>query len=1209
MAYLGNSRIASRPKFPALARYGLAVVSVAIALGSAFVLRHYDLPPRFISHFTLIAIAITFWYAGTAPGFLAFLLSCLGLSILDRNHLLLSDFPLESFLVFTTIFTLLVSWFSASRRRTQQLLTEAHDTLELRVTERTAELVRANEKLQNAQGELRRSEALAEQRLRLVVDTTPALINSCRPDGYLDYVNKGWLDYFGFSLETALDRADVMKMSRPSETEVYSSDYQPVIHPEDLPGFAEQWKSMLLSGKPGEREARARRFDGVYRWLLFRAVPLYDETGELVKWYASAFDIEDRKRAEEALKRSESNLAEAQRLAHAGSWSWRVAGRRALHLSAEWYRIYGFDPEKGPPAWEERLQRIHPEDRAKWKRAIDRAIVEKSDYEVEARILLPDGTVKYIHTVGHPVLKAPGELVEFVGSATDITERKQAEEALRRSEASLHEAQRLGQLGSWAWDRSSETVFASPELLRILGVDPKEKSQARGMMIEVGDRETFAEHVHPEDRLGLEQVARKAVAEKRDWEFEYRIVLPNGSIRFVHTRGRPVFDDSGELIEYIGTIMDITERKQAEVALRRSEGYLAEAQRLTHTASWAWRVAERDFLHLSEEWYRMYGFDPEQGLPDWEEVLQRIHPGDLAKWQAAIERAVGEKSDYEIEYRILLPDGSVKYMRTVGHPVVNAAGDLVQFTGSATDITERKQAEVALRRSEGYLAEAQRLTLTGSWAWNVATRQSVYWSQENYRLFGFDPEGGIPSDEAFHERIHPEDRDRVRTDVFVEKPNEGSHFDVDFRIVFPDGAIKYVRSTGHPVRNMSGDLIEYVGTSIDVTERKRVEEERERLLASERAAFAEAVAAQQRFRDLVNSVEGIVWEADVPSFQFLFISKQAERVLGYPVERWLSEPTFWRDHVHPDDRDWAVEFCQNATAEKRDHEFEYRMIAADGSVLWLRDLVTVVVEGDRATRLRGVMVDLTNRKMAEEALRQTMADLAHVSRATTMGELTVSLAHEVNQPIAAAVTNANTCLRWLASDTPNIEEARAAAMRIVKDGTRAGEIISRIRLLFTKSTEQHELVDVNEVIEEMIVLLRAETTRHSISVRTELEADLPPVMGDRVQLQQVLMNLMINGIDAMEGANGTRELTIKSRRTENEEVAVSVTDSGIGLPAQHAEQIFNAFFTTKPNGTGMGLRISRSIIESHRGRLWAADNSPRGATFHFTLPTKAEAQE
>jgi C4-dicarboxylate-specific signal transduction histidine kinase len=249
------------------------------------------------------------------------------------------------------------------------------------------------------------------------------------------------------------------------------------------------------------------------------------------------------------------------------------------------------------------------------------------------------------------------------------------------------------------------------------------------------------------------------------------------------------------------------------------------------------------------------------------------------------------------------------------------------------------------------------------------------------------------------------------------------------------------------------------------------------------------------------------------------------------------------------------------------------------------------------------------RKHAEEARREAQAELARVSRVTTMGELTASLAHEVNQPIAAAVTSANSCLHWLAGDVPNLDKARAAALRIVNDGTRASEIISRIRLLFQKSTPQRELADINEAIREMIVLLHGEATRHNITVRTGLAADLPQVMGDRVQLQQVMMNLMTNSIDAMKEVDGTRELVIKSQRIENEQILVSVSDTGVGLPQELAEQIFNAFFTTKPHGTGMGLRICRSILESHGGRLWAANNSPRGASFHFALPTNIEAKE
>jgi NO-binding membrane sensor protein with MHYT domain len=254
-----------------------------------------------------------------------------------------------------------------------------------------------------------------------------------------------------------------------------------------------------------------------------------------------------------------------------------------------------------------------------------------------------------------------------------------------------------------------------------------------------------------------------------------------------------------------------------------------------------------------------------------------------------------------------------------------------------------------------------------------------------------------------------------------------------------------------------------------------------------------------------------------------------------------------------------------------------------------------------------LIASLFEQKRAEEALRQALADLAHVNRVTTMGELTASLAHEVNQPIAATVTNAHACLNWLAGDTPNLEEARASAMSIVEDGTRAAEIISRTRLLFKKRTPQRELVDVNEVIREMIVLLRSEVTRYSISVRTELAAHLPQVVGDRVQLQQVMMNLITNSVDAMKDVDGTRELAIKSQRAEHEQLMVCVSDTGVGLPPQQADQIFYAFFTTKSHGTGMGLSISRSIVELHRGRLWASDNSPRGATFHVILPTKVEA--
>src|SRR6266852_9231832 len=253
----------------------------------------------------------------------------------------------------------------------------------------------------------------------------------------------------------------------------------------------------------------------------------------------------------------------------------------------------------------------------------------------------------------------------------------------------------------------------------------------------------------------------------------------------------------------------------------------------------------------------------------------------------------------------------------------------------------------------------------------------------------------------------------------------------------------------------------------------------------------------------------------------------------------------------------------------------------------------------------GILMDVTERRRADEErerLRQVQADLAHLSRVTTMGELTASLAHEIRQPISAAVTNAKTCLRWLGRDEPDVAEACEAASRLVKDVTRATDIIDRISGLFKKGVLQRELVDVNELIREMIVLLRSEANRYSISIRTELAEHLPKVMADRVQLQQVFMNLMLNGIDAMKETTGGGELAIKSEADDGQ-LLISVSDTGVGLPPEQADQIFRAFFTTKDNGTGMGLPISRSIIESHGGRLWATGALGSGATFQFTLPT------
>jgi PAS domain S-box-containing protein len=677
---------------------------------------------------------------------------------------------------------------------------------------------------------------------------------------------------------------------------------------------------------------------------------------------------------------------------------------------------------------------------------------------------------------------------------------------------------------------------------------------------------------------------------------------------------------------------EVLQRQRAEEALLRSEAYLAEAQRVSHTGSFGWNVSSGHIV-WSEETFRILEFDPAI-KPTVELILQRTHPEDRAFVKGTLDQAAGDRKAFDVEHRLLMPDGSVKCVRVVGHPSTNDESGNFEFMGAVTDITESKRAEESLRRSEGYLAEAQRLSHTGSWAGAPGPGEIRYWSEECYRALGFDPEKELPRFETFFQRIHPDDQ--ARTMEQLERASrEKTEFEFDYRIVHPGGEIRDIHTVGHPVFSPSGDLVEFVGTQMDVTERKRAEALRDgesRILEM----IARDAPLEETLEKLVRVVEAqfagllcsvLLLDEDgqhtrhgaAPSLPAPY-AKAIDGLCIGPKAGSCGTAMYRREPVVVTDilqdplweayRDVAEPYGFRAC-------WSTPILAHSGKALgsfamYYREPRSPIPAETRAlemaTHLAGIAIERKLAREERERLRQAQADLAHINRVTTMGELTASLAHEIKQPITAAVTDARTCLRWLRRDEPDVAEASEAASRIVTDVTRAAEIISRISLLFKKGALQHELVDVNELIREMIVLLRSEAARYSISIRSDLAEDLPRVMADRIQLQQVLMNLMLNGIDAMKDLAAARELTIRSQRVKDGQLMISVSDTGIGLPLQQPEQIFSAFFTTKAHGTGMGLPISRSIIESHGGRLWATSNSERGASFHFTLPNEVESR-
>ena len=760
------------------------------------------------------------------------------------------------------------------------------------------------------------------------------------------------------------------------------------------------------------------------------------------------------------LKESKAWLEEAQRVAHLGYWVWDLETNHLI-WSDETYRIFGLTPQEGLIDLDKVREMIHPDDREAVFRTAGEAVRSGARADCEHRLFRPNGEMRIVHSLGDLKKDSSGRPYQIFGTTQDITERKRAEEAfqeisrkLLESNARLEEAQRIANVGHYSWNLIENRVVWSDEVYRIYGLSPQQGPIDLAMVREM---------IHPADRELVFHAAEDALQSEVPVDIEHRLVRPDGEVRTIHSVGTVKRDTSGRPYEMFGTAQDVTDRRRSEEALKQSQFYLSEGQRLAHMGSWAFNDSGH---YWSDELYKIYGLDPQNGAPTVEQYLELIHPQDRTSMAETIKCMQEEHCGFDQIERIVRPDGQLRYIRAVAIPVIEQEV-FKGFIGTTMDVTEQELLTQELRREQAYLTEAQSLTHIGSWAANFATMQNFHLSDETYRIHGLDPRQGPTPLERFWATLHPEDEPVVRATI-ENAIRTGTDYEIhEFRIRrADDGQIRVLRSIGH--RNPAGEIGEYVGITMDITELKRAEEEREKL-------------------------------------------------------------------------------------------------------------------------------------------RQLEADLAHINRVNMLGELSAALAHEIKQPIAASITSANACLRWLARDPPDLERARAAAARIEEDGNRAADVINRLRSFYKKgSPPKREAVDIKEILREMTALFRTEALRHSVRIHSELHEERPHVLADRVQLQQVFMNLMLNALEAMKDSGG--ELTITSRSNPEGQLVVSISDTGVGLPAENTERIFDAFHTTKPQGTGMGLAITRSIVEAHGGRVWATANQGAGATLHFTLPAKAGAR-
>jgi PAS domain S-box-containing protein len=562
--------------------------------------------------------------------------------------------------------------------------------------------------------------------------------------------------------------------------------------------------------------------------------------------------------------------------------------------------------------------------------------------------------------------------------------------------------------------------------------------------------------IHPDDLPHVIQVFTQSIGSGSPYEIEQRLRRSDGAFRWFQNNGFPLRDSRGHIVRWCVLLTDIDEQKRAEEALRSSE---RDFKLIIDTIpALVWSARPDGGAEFFNRHYQEFAGLSEEEARDWGWTVL-VHPDDQNGLAAAWQRIMASEAPGEAEARLRRHDGEYRWFLFRTNPLRAAEGTIVKWYGINTDIEDRKQAEVDLRRAYDSFADGQRLSHTGNFTADIVVDEHV-WSEELYRIFEFDLTVPIRV-QAVRDVIHPDDLPSF--DAGFARSLGGADFDLVFRIVTGSGTLKHVR------------------------------------------AFARVI----------------------------------ERVAGRPL-------------------------------------------------------------------FIGAIQDVTETKMAEEALNAARSELAHVARVTTLSTLTASIAHEVNQPLSGIITNAGTCLRMLDADPPNVEGARETARRTIRDGHRASEVVTRLRALFSKREFTLELLDLNDAIQEVIALSRSDLQRNRVALQSELADSLPNVTGDRIQLQQVILNLLRNASDAMvDVQDRPRQLVVRTERETGDRVRVSVRDAGVGIDAQSANKLFDAFYTTKADGMGIGLSISRSIVERHHGRLWAEPNDGPGATFSLSIPCAA----
>jgi PAS domain S-box-containing protein len=1022
-----------------------------------------------------------------------------------------------------------------------------------------------------------------------IVDGLSAPIATTTADGRVELANRQFLDYLGMSLE-----------------ELENWDASGVVHPDDLPRVLTSWRQSLERGEPYDIEQRVRRADGVYRWVQVRGFPLRDLQGRIVRWCVLLTDIAGRKSAE-ALLDGEKRLLE---MVASGSPLDDVLDTMCglvdtvvgdsvcsvLLIDPTGRFRHGAGPmlppgydaevngapvvcEAGPCGTAASLkeQVIVPDldSDPRWVGLGWRTLSLEYGLRAVCSTPIVSSTGKVLGTfaIYRREAGSPGSLLnDLIARFTHI-----ASIAIERaiSERALQERERESRLIVDSIPGLVSTFSPSGEI-EILN---QRMLEYFGRSLEEIRRWEDGDIIHDADLPRVLRVFAHAIASDEPFEYEARLRRFDGIYKWFQVRAVPARDSAGRVARWYTLITDIDDRRRAEDALRNSERDLTLTVDTIPALAWSARPdGSAEFFN------RLYldfvGFSPEDANGwGW---TAAVHPEDLDRLRSVWQRITLSETAGEAEARLRRHDGEYRWFLFRASPLRDESGVIVKWFGVNTDIEDRKRTEEALRKSERQFRLLVETIPALVWR-STSEGELDYLNRRAVEYLGHTAEslaGG-----RWLELVHPDHRDET-LQRWLRSAASGSSYSDEYRLLRADGQYRWIQSVGEPISDTEGRIANWYGLVFDIEDRKRAEMELKRAYDS----FADA----QRLSHTGSFITDLV--GDDHNW-----SEEAFRIFEFEPGSRVSVERI-RDIIHPDDLS-SFEAVIARGMKGENVTFAFRIVTAAGSVKHVRGVAHVIEKIAGRPLFVGALQDVTQSKVAEEALDRARSELAHVARVTTVSAFAASIAHEVNQPLSGIITNAGTCLRMLAAEPPDLDGARETAKRTLRDGNRAADVITRLRALFSRREFTLETLDINEITQEVVALSMSELQRNRMVLRPDFAPGLPLVTGDRVQLQQVILNLLRNASDAMMNVHDRpRHVTIGTEVAPDNRVRVTVRDVGVGLDAQSLSKVFDAFYTTKADGMGIGLSVSRSIIERHHGRLWAEPNDGPGATFAFAIP-------